>query len=142
MGVKLPWFNTHAVNAIHPPSLPPGKNNSLLDAVSLYMWGVCDADSVLHAALYRTLAESSAAELRLAALRRAARYTSAHLPPDSGVSTTQAPGCSLQYDHSSQKKSKFNSAHTFKAHFHKCRAIDQGRSKLGVKVLVFVSVLF
>ncbi|XP_033878495.3 tumor necrosis factor alpha-induced protein 3-like isoform X1 [Acipenser ruthenus] len=66
------------------PLKNPGKNNSLLDAVSLYMWGVCDADSVLHAALYRTLAESSAAELRLAAPRRAARYTSAHLPPDSG----------------------------------------------------------
>ncbi|MGH0144746.1 UNVERIFIED_CONTAM: hypothetical protein FKN15_012583 [Acipenser sinensis] len=61
-----------------------GKNNSLLDAVSLYMWGVCDADSVLYVALYRTLAESSAAELRLAAPRRAARYRAAHLPPDSG----------------------------------------------------------
>ncbi|MGH0177858.1 UNVERIFIED_CONTAM: hypothetical protein FKN15_076204 [Acipenser sinensis] len=66
------------------PLKNPGKNNSLLDAVSLYMWGVCDADSVLHVALYRTLAESSEAELRLAAPRRAARYRAAHLPPDSG----------------------------------------------------------
>nr|XP_015204122.1 PREDICTED: tumor necrosis factor alpha-induced protein 3-like [Lepisosteus oculatus]XP_015204123.1 PREDICTED: tumor necrosis factor alpha-induced protein 3-like [Lepisosteus oculatus]XP_015204124.1 PREDICTED: tumor necrosis factor alpha-induced protein 3-like [Lepisosteus oculatus]XP_015204125.1 PREDICTED: tumor necrosis factor alpha-induced protein 3-like [Lepisosteus oculatus]XP_015204126.1 PREDICTED: tumor necrosis factor alpha-induced protein 3-like [Lepisosteus oculatus]XP_015204127.1 len=46
-----------------------GENNSLLDAVSLYMWGVRDSDLVLRTALYNTMDESSPAELNIAAHR-------------------------------------------------------------------------
>ncbi|KAJ8385563.1 hypothetical protein AAFF_G00185170 [Aldrovandia affinis] len=42
-----------------------GQSNCLLDAISLYMWGVRDNDLVLRTALYNTMARSCPADLRL-----------------------------------------------------------------------------
>ncbi|XP_066573477.1 tumor necrosis factor alpha-induced protein 3 isoform X2 [Amia ocellicauda] len=74
----------------HATTLAPlkngGKGNSLLDAVSLYMWGVRDTDLVLRTALYNTMHQNSHADLHIAGHRwqslggHSGHYTACRMP--------------------------------------------------------------
>ncbi|XP_028675241.2 tumor necrosis factor alpha-induced protein 3-like [Erpetoichthys calabaricus] len=61
-----------------------GKESSLPDAVSLYMWGVHDSDMVLSTALYKTLTKNSPTDLGLAGHKGSQKsdYRALPLTPD------------------------------------------------------------